>query len=180
MNIKKLKELHAKGLTDVEIGKAMSLTRRNVAYYRVKHGLKLNRKSKRTDIVKLKKLHAQGFTDRQLAEELGVHHGTITYHRERLKLKINYDTTTRRLNENDLKKIEGMYYAGMNDREIAEKLGQTDVAIEQYEKAVDIEDSFRVQFRLMYPGWEMFSRLGEEKYKNAKQRIKELCEQPTP
>jgi len=64
--------------------------------------------------------------------------------------------------------------------EIAEKLGKTDVAIEQYEKAVDIEDSFRVQFRLMYPGWEMFSRLGEEKYKNAKQRIKELCEQPTP
>jgi tetratricopeptide (TPR) repeat protein len=63
--------------------------------------------------------------------------------------------------------------------EIAEKLGQTDVAIEQYEKAVDIEDSFRVQFRLMYPGWEMFSRLGEEKYKNTKQRIKELCEQPT-
>jgi hypothetical protein len=63
---------------------------------------------------------------------------------------------------------------------IAEKLGQTDVAIEQYEKAVDIEDSFRVQFRLMYPGWEMFSRLGEEKYKNTKQRIKELCEQPAP
>jgi len=64
--------------------------------------------------------------------------------------------------------------------EIAEKLGQTDVAVEQYEKAVDIEDSFRVQFRLMYPGWEMFSRLGEEKYKDTKQRIKTLCEQPTP
>jgi len=64
--------------------------------------------------------------------------------------------------------------------EIAEKLGKSDVAIEQYEKAVDIEDSFRVQFRLMYPGWEMFSRLGEEKYKDTKQRIKTLCEQPTP
>ena len=63
---------------------------------------------------------------------------------------------------------------------IAEQLGKSDVAIEQYEKAVDIEDSFRAQFQLMYPGREIVSRLGEEKYKNAKQKIRALCEQPTP
>ncbi|MBA7598404.1 hypothetical protein ES703_05420 [subsurface metagenome] len=58
--------------------------------------------------------------------------------------------------------------------EIAEKLGQTDVAIEQYEKAVDIEDSYREQFRIMYPGREIFSRLGQQSYQLAKQRISEL------
>ena len=57
---------------------------------------------------------------------------------------------------------------------IAEQLGKTSLAIEQYKKAIEIEDSFRGQFRLMYPGREIISRLGEEEYKNAKQRIKQL------
>jgi O-antigen ligase len=63
---------------------------------------------------------------------------------------------------------------------IAEQLGKTDTAIEQYKKAIEIEDSFRVQFRIMYPDREIFSRLGEEKYQSAKQRIKFLSERPTP
>jgi len=63
---------------------------------------------------------------------------------------------------------------------IAEQTGKTQVAIEQYEKAVEIEDAYRNQFRLMYPGREVFSRLGEEKYNFAKQRIKQLCEKPAP
>ena len=63
---------------------------------------------------------------------------------------------------------------------IAEQLGKTDIAIENYKKAVEIEDAYRDQFQQMYPGREIFSRLGEEKYKNAKQRIKHLSQQPTP
>ena len=63
---------------------------------------------------------------------------------------------------------------------IAEQLGKTNTALRYYEKAIEIEDSYRRQFRIMYPGREIFSRLGEEKYKNAKQRIKFLSEQPTP
>lgn len=63
---------------------------------------------------------------------------------------------------------------------IAEQLGKTDIAIENYKKAVEIEDAYRAQFQQMYPGREIFSRLGEEKYKNAKQRIKHLSQQPTP
>jgi lipopolysaccharide biosynthesis regulator YciM len=63
---------------------------------------------------------------------------------------------------------------------IAEQTGKTQVAVEQYEKAVEIEDAYRNQFRLMYPGRDVFSRLGEEKYNFAKQRIKQLSEQPTP
>ncbi|KKK59865.1 hypothetical protein LCGC14_3030080, partial [marine sediment metagenome] len=63
---------------------------------------------------------------------------------------------------------------------IAEKLGKTDHAIEQYKKAIDIEDSYRRQFRIMYPGREIFSRLGKEKYQTAKQRIKSLCQQAAP
>jgi hypothetical protein len=64
--------------------------------------------------------------------------------------------------------------------EIAEQLDKNNIALEQYQKAIDIEDSFRVQFRLMYPDWELFSRLGEEKYNFAKQRIRQLCGKPTP
>jgi tetratricopeptide (TPR) repeat protein len=60
--------------------------------------------------------------------------------------------------------------------EIAEKLGKTDVAIEQYKEAIDIEESYRRQFRQMYPGRAIFSRLGEDKYNFAIERIKELCE----
>jgi len=64
---------------------------------------------------------------------------------------------------------------------IAEQLGKTDVAIKQYNKAIDIEDKYRDQFKIMYPErQEIVSRLGEEKYKNAEQRIKELSQQPTP
>jgi len=63
---------------------------------------------------------------------------------------------------------------------IAEQLGKTSFAIDQYNEAINIEDKYRCQFQEMYPGQEIFSRLGEEKYKNAKQRIKHLSEQPTP
>jgi O-antigen ligase/tetratricopeptide (TPR) repeat protein len=58
--------------------------------------------------------------------------------------------------------------------EVAEQLGKTDIAVAQYEKAIEIEDAYRNQFKIMYPGREIFSRLGEEKYEKAKQRIKQL------
>ena len=64
--------------------------------------------------------------------------------------------------------------------EVAEQLDKTDIAVAQYEKAVEIEDAYRNQFKIMYPRREIFSRLGEEKYKNAKQRIKYLSERLTP
>jgi len=62
--------------------------------------------------------------------------------------------------------------------EIAEQMDKTDIAVAQYEKAVEIEGAYRNQFKIMYPGREIFSRLGEEKYEKAKQRIKYLSEQP--
>jgi hypothetical protein len=60
--------------------------------------------------------------------------------------------------------------------ETAEQLGKIDIAVAQYEKAVKIEDAYRNQFKIMYPGRQIFSRLGEEKYEKAKQRIKDLSE----
>jgi tetratricopeptide (TPR) repeat protein len=64
---------------------------------------------------------------------------------------------------------------------IAEQLGKTDVAIKQYNEAIRIENKYRRQFKIMYPErQEIFSRLGEEEYKSAKQRLKHLSEQPTP
>jgi len=47
--------------------------------------------------------------------------------------------------------------------------------------AIDIEDKYRAQFRKMYPEREkIVSRLGEEKYQFAKQRLKLLTGQSTP
>jgi tetratricopeptide (TPR) repeat protein len=64
---------------------------------------------------------------------------------------------------------------------IAERLDQNDIASSQYEKAIDIEDKYRDQFRKMYPEREkIVSRLGEEKYQFAKQRLKFLTDQSTP
>lgn len=64
--------------------------------------------------------------------------------------------------------------------ETAEKLSKTNFAISQYKKAIEIEDAYRHQFRIMYPNREIFSRLGEEKYNSAKQRLKFLSKQLTP
>ena len=61
--------------------------------------------------------------------------------------------------------------------QIAEKLGKTDTAVEQYKKTVEIEDKYRHQFKTIYPEREkIVSRLGEEKYQFAIKRVKELSE----
>jgi O-antigen ligase len=54
---------------------------------------------------------------------------------------------------------------------IAEQLSKTNTAVKHYEKAIDIENSYRDQFREMYPDQEIVSRLGEGKYQFAKQKI---------
>jgi tetratricopeptide (TPR) repeat protein len=59
---------------------------------------------------------------------------------------------------------------------IAERLGKNRTAAAHYKKAIQIEDSYRRQFRLMYPEREMFSRLGHKKYQFAKERIAQLGE----
>ena len=64
--------------------------------------------------------------------------------------------------------------------EIAEQLGEIDIAVEHYKEAVDIEDSFRRQFQIMYPGSRIFSRLGEDRYQAAKQKIKSLSPKTAP
>jgi len=61
---------------------------------------------------------------------------------------------------------------------IAERLGKTDIAVSQYEKAIDIEDQYREQFKEMYPERkEIVSSLGEEKYQFAAERMKALKKQ---
>lgn len=63
-----------------------------------------------------------------------------------------------------------------NLAEIAEQLGKTTVAIEYYKKAIIIEDLYRGQFQVMYPGRDIISRIGEEKYERAKKRIQHLSQ----
>jgi Tfp pilus assembly protein PilF len=56
----------------------------------------------------------------------------------------------------------------------AEEIGETDVAVEHYKKAVEIEDAYTKQFKIMYPGKEVFSRMGKIKYNEAKEKIENL------
>jgi hypothetical protein len=64
--------------------------------------------------------------------------------------------------------------------QIAEDLGQTDLALQNYKTAVQIENGFREQFRLMYPDRKLVSRLDEDKYFFATQRIKDLEQKTLP
>ena len=61
--------------------------------------------------------------------------------------------------------------------QIAEYLARTETAVEHYKKAIEIEDQYRAQFKLLYPEWQyIVSRLGEEKYQLAVERVKKLSE----
>ncbi len=66
----------------------------------------------------------------------------------------------------------------LNLAQIADDLGRTDLALKNYKIAVQIEDGFRKQFKLMYPGRKVLSRLNEDKYFSATQRIKDLEQKP--
>jgi len=64
---------------------------------------------------------------------------------------------------------------------IAEKSDDTKVAIKHYQRAIEIEDAYRDQFRRMYPEREeVVSRIGEDKYMEAMQRLESLGGQLAP
>jgi tetratricopeptide (TPR) repeat protein len=57
----------------------------------------------------------------------------------------------------------------------ADRLVDTDSALAGYRRAVEIENAYREQFRQMYPERdEVVSRIGQEYYQTAMQRIREL------
>jgi len=59
--------------------------------------------------------------------------------------------------------------------QMAEQLGKTGLALCHYTKAVEIENSYREQFRRMYPDREkIVSRLGDQEYQHAQKRVEEL------
>jgi len=56
--------------------------------------------------------------------------------------------------------------------ELAERLNAPEKAREHYQRAIEIEDAFRQQFRVMYPEREkVVSRLGDDNYERAKERL---------
>jgi O-antigen ligase len=63
--------------------------------------------------------------------------------------------------------------------QIADQMGKTEIAIEQYKKAIEIEDEYRDQFRRMYPEREdVVSRIDKNMYLYAKERVEELSRRP--
>jgi len=87
--------------------------------------------------------------------------------------------------DNTLFTVENLYPGCARLRielaKISELSGKTDIAISQYEKAIEIEDEYRSQFREMYPEREeIVSRLGDKKYHFAKQRLIHLRGHSSP
>jgi tetratricopeptide (TPR) repeat protein len=59
--------------------------------------------------------------------------------------------------------------------QIADQMGNPEFAIEHYNKAIEIENEYREQFRKMYPEQkEVVSRLDKTMYLYAKKRVEEL------
>jgi len=64
---------------------------------------------------------------------------------------------------------------------IAEQLGKNDIAVEEYKRAIEIENEYRAQFRQMYPERkDIVSRIGEDKYQLAQEKITLLSTRPSP
>jgi len=64
-----------------------------------------------------------------------------------------------------------------NQARVADQMGNVEIAVEQYGKAIEIEDEYRAQFRQMYPEREdVISRLGKNEYLLSKERLEELSE----
>ena len=59
--------------------------------------------------------------------------------------------------------------------QIADRMGNAEIAVEHYTKAIEIEDEYRAQFRQMYPEREdIVSRIDKNMYLYAKERVEEL------
>ncbi|MCE5185997.1 MAG: O-antigen ligase family protein [Planctomycetaceae bacterium] len=58
--------------------------------------------------------------------------------------------------------------------ELADRLGRSQTALEHYRAAVEIEDAYRHQFKIMYPDRQIISRIGQTNYQTAKSRIQDL------
>jgi hypothetical protein len=59
--------------------------------------------------------------------------------------------------------------------QIADQMGKTEIAIENYRKAIEIEDEYRRQFKQIYPQQEdIVSRLDSNMYLYSKERVEEL------
>jgi len=59
--------------------------------------------------------------------------------------------------------------------QVADLMGNAKIAIQQYTKAIDIEDEYRDQFRRIYPEREeIVSRIGKNRYLYSKERLEEL------
>jgi tetratricopeptide (TPR) repeat protein len=62
-----------------------------------------------------------------------------------------------------------------NQAQVADQMGNAEIAIEQYGKAIEIEDEYRAQFRQMYPEREdVVSRIDKNEYLFSKERLEEL------
>jgi len=63
--------------------------------------------------------------------------------------------------------------------QIAEQMGKNDMALGHYRKAIEIEEQYRAQFHLMYPErQEIVSRMGEQAYQLALERVRNLSGNP--
>jgi DNA-binding CsgD family transcriptional regulator len=125
VDIKEFKRLHAKGMTNKEIGNSLGFSQETARKIRCDLGLKslaIGRKPVVSAVIdndELKRLYAKGLTDKQIGSVFGVSNKTILKHRKNLGLSRCKKWKRSAFN---IEKFQKLHSEGLNDREIANAL----------------------------------------------------------
>lgn len=124
-------ELYEKGLNDDEIAERLGVCKGAIVYWRKMRGLSANieKPENYSDNDERDKLYKQGLSDRAIAEKLGVNRRTITSWRVRKGYRPNSPEHPGGNMKRDMPERDGLYMLGLNDHEIARRLGVSPAAI---------------------------------------------------
>jgi len=120
--------LYREGLSDREIARRLGLTHSAIRYWRLSRGLPTNPRLALEE--ERLRLYQEGLSDGEIAKRLGCPRSTIQGWRQRRGLPPNYPPHYGKyLSDEEEEQRMRLYRQGLNDREIAERLGLTTRAI---------------------------------------------------
>jgi transposase len=141
-------QLYKNGFNDREIAEKCNVSKSAIHFWREKHDLPpvFGRKGKRgrgrrltkEENGKRIKLYEQGFSDREIAEKCGVSFKTISLWRREHNLPSATERkgkkSGRRLTQEEIDRRIELYNQGLNDKEIAQKMGLAISSIQHWRK----------------------------------------------
>ncbi len=134
-------KLYNKGLTDNEIAKEVNISKKAVAVWRKRNNLSSNYKEneKISDNIKneIFDYYYLGFNDREIAEKLNISNSFVCYFRKKNNLS-SHKSSTSGLDDSKHQRRIKFYKQGLNDKEIAEKVGLSRGGITDWRKRNNI------------------------------------------